>query len=76
MPSPLQSGKASDMAFWTEFALPGQALTVVAVRGTEFWRLSDYLEDVRMCPRLPTPSRTVTVIVTVTMAVTVTVTVC
>ena len=33
--------------FWTEFRVNG-ATTVIAVRGSEFWRVSDYLEDLRM----------------------------
>ena len=33
--------------FWTEFNV-NNATTVIAVRGSEFWRVSDYLEDLRM----------------------------
>ncbi|EKX36229.1 hypothetical protein GUITHDRAFT_145913 [Guillardia theta CCMP2712] len=34
--------------FWTEVVFEERNLTVISVRGTEFWRLSDWLEDVRM----------------------------
>jgi lipase ATG15 len=37
---------ASDV-FWTEFNVNNKT-TVIAVRGSEFWRVSDYLEDLRM----------------------------
>jgi len=43
-----REGGQGDTVFWAEFEFPRKQLTVVAVRGTEFWRLSDYLEDVRM----------------------------
>jgi lipase ATG15 len=33
--------------FWTEFNVNNHT-TVIAVRGSEFWRVSDYLEDLRM----------------------------
>ena len=33
--------------FWTEFNVQNRT-TVIAVRGSEFWRVSDYLEDLRM----------------------------
>lgn len=33
--------------FWTEFNV-NNSTTVIAVRGSEFWRVSDYLEDLRM----------------------------
>ena len=33
--------------FWTEFQV-NNSTTVIAVRGSEFWRVSDYLEDLRM----------------------------
>ena len=33
--------------FWTEFIVNNKT-TVIAVRGSEFWRVSDYLEDLRM----------------------------
>jgi hypothetical protein len=33
--------------FWTEFRV-NNSTTVIAVRGSEFWRISDYLEDLRM----------------------------
>ena len=33
--------------FWTEFRV-NKKTTVIAVRGSEFWRVSDYLEDLRM----------------------------
>jgi lipase ATG15 len=33
--------------FWTEFSV-NEKTTVIAVRGSEFWRVSDYLEDLRM----------------------------
>eukprot|EP00961_Rhodomonas_salina_P070971 953031-Rhodomonas_salina.1 len=52
---PPQGGTAPDGAFWTQFSFPSKKLTVVAVRGTEFWRLSDYLEDIRMYVRDPFP---------------------
>eukprot|EP00802_Teleaulax_amphioxeia_P012014 Tamp_12052.p1 GENE.Tamp_12052~~Tamp_12052.p1 ORF type:complete len:389 (-),score=62.06 Tamp_12052:264-1430(-) len=34
--------------FWTEFEFPDRNVTVVSLRGTQFWRVSDWLEDVRM----------------------------
>ena len=36
--------------FWTEFHIQRdtETLIVLAVRGSEFWRVSDYLEDLRM----------------------------
>ena len=34
--------------FWSEFEFSERNLTVLALRGTEFWRVSDWLEDVRM----------------------------
>ena len=37
-----------DNVFWTEVEFAEKNLTVIAVRGTEFWRVSDWLEDVRM----------------------------
>ena len=36
-----------DDRFWTEFTV-NNFTTVIAVRGSEFWRVSDYLEDLRM----------------------------
>jgi hypothetical protein len=33
--------------FWTEFNVNNKT-TVIAVKGSEFWRISDYLEDLRM----------------------------
>jgi hypothetical protein len=33
--------------FWTEFLINGTS-TVIAVRGSEFWRMADYVEDLRM----------------------------
>ena len=39
---------ADGTVFWTEVEFPHRNLTVIAVRGTEFWRMSDWLEDVRM----------------------------
>jgi len=41
-PSPKREEK-----FWTEFRV-NNSTTVIAVRGSEFWRVSDYLEDLRM----------------------------
>ena len=34
--------------FWTEFHVNNSSTIVIAVRGSEFWRVSDYLEDLRM----------------------------
>uniref|UniRef100_A0A7S4NLK8 Fungal lipase-type domain-containing protein n=1 Tax=Guillardia theta TaxID=55529 RepID=A0A7S4NLK8_GUITH len=34
--------------FWTEFAFLDKNVTVIALRGTEFWRISDWYEDIRM----------------------------
>jgi hypothetical protein len=39
---------ADGTVFWTEVEFSDRNLTVIAVRGTEFWRMSDWLEDVRM----------------------------
>lgn len=41
-------GIRENSIFWTEFRFDDKNLTVVALRGTEFWRVSDWLEDVRM----------------------------
>jgi hypothetical protein len=34
--------------FWTEFRFDDKNLTVIALRGTEFWNFCDWLEDIRM----------------------------
>ena len=39
--------KENNQQFWTEFNVNNQT-TVIAVRGSEYWRISDYLEDLRM----------------------------
>jgi lipase ATG15 len=37
----------NEEVFWSEFNVNNKT-TVIAVRGSEFWRVSDYLEDLRM----------------------------
>jgi hypothetical protein len=34
--------------FWTEFEFADKNLTVLALRGTQFWRVADWIEDVRL----------------------------
>ena len=49
VPHEAGAGDSADgTVFWTEVEFSDRNLTVIAVRGTEFWRMSDWLEDVRM----------------------------
>ena len=48
VPHEAMADEALSSVFWTEVHFPEKGVTVIAVRGTEFWRVSDWLEDVRM----------------------------